>query len=351
MFLLRALKICFAGRAQRVVYAQFAFFLLLCGLFASIWATLKPQIVDQPAYRVQPQNIRVWNPPPWIPDSFVNDALEDLPPEARNKPMISIDAKLVKNLALAFSNSPWVEKVVSVVVSYPAFVDVVLQFKEPIAKVDDSENGLTPFLDALDELFPDDDFVKTIRFEYSLEAPDDEKEQNAYLRIVDAFGSRLDPEYFKEHPETLDELPTIRTYGPRPEYVEKAAALIKFLKDENVEKSFAIDKVHAFKALGQSEPTFYITTKEGQTVKWGRFDAPEPKEPALEYSGANAKLDNQARKNAVYAFQRKKFLEWNKRGVQEKSLDLSGENDSEKEKQISNQEQGAEEKKEGNENP
>lgn len=316
MNLVKAAQYCFAGRSQRIVFAQLAFFLLLCGLAASLWSTLRSQIEDQDVYRVSPSDINVWNPPEWLPKNFVEATLEYLPPDARGETFNALDPNLTGNLLRAFTDSPWVDKVESIVVSYPRRIDVTLKFRAPIAYVDASQASFQERLDEFARLFADDEFIKTLRFQSSLNAPANDRTPER--KLVDSFGRYFNDEYFRKRPEARDAFPTIATYGSYGEYVPKAAEFADFLRAFNAIGERKIETIHVFKALGEKEPVFFLTTKDGRTVKWGAFDAPSAGAKSA-FEGVGERRTEEELKTERWNSQKKKLDAWNDAPV----LDLS----------------------------
>ncbi len=316
-----ALGTCFGGRKQRLFIGQFVIFLLLCGALASLWVSLRSQIIGQDVYTIEPRNVRVWNPPVWVPRDFVAEALDNLPPEIKADKLNSLDPRLVEVVVRAFSDHPWVDKVESVVVSYPASIDLKIRFRKPVAFVDASTEGLKEFVELLEKRFPDDDFVKTLRFEKSLDAPTRET-RKVDEELVDAFGRELRTDYFDERPLAKRLFVTILTYGPQRENIDQAAQFADFLEKSGAAREFQISQIHALKTLGEKEPVFFLTTRTGQTVKWGYYSRPKNGMDERAYDGARTNKNSREEREAVDKYQEKKIERWRRKdgGV---SLDLS----------------------------
>jgi hypothetical protein len=118
--LLKFLRYFLLGRAQRVFGAQALTGLLLLGFGASVWTSLRTEICDQDVYSGKESDFCVWNPPVWVSDRFVAEALELRAPEARTEELNSLDPNLVDNLLIAFESHPWVEKVESIEIRFPS---------------------------------------------------------------------------------------------------------------------------------------------------------------------------------------------------------------------------------------
>ncbi|MBQ7814084.1 MAG: hypothetical protein IJ387_06275, partial [Thermoguttaceae bacterium] len=154
--LLKFLRYFFLGRAQRVFCAQALTGLLLFGFGASVWTSLRTEICEQDVYIVKESDFCVWDPPIWISDRFIAEALELRAPEARTEELNSLDPNLVDNLLIAFESHPWVEKVESIEVRFPARVDVKLKYREPVAVVDPTPSSAVDLSDSSTPVFSAD---------------------------------------------------------------------------------------------------------------------------------------------------------------------------------------------------
>ena len=105
------------------------------------WYVVKDRIKHQPEYRLYASRIRVSPPPDWVPDRFVDDVLWQ---SGLNQTTSLLDAALPQKLAEAFSVSPWVCRVESVVLRYPSGADVQLSYRVPVALVEVSNHGFFP---------------------------------------------------------------------------------------------------------------------------------------------------------------------------------------------------------------
>ncbi|MBQ6829265.1 MAG: hypothetical protein IJO46_14745, partial [Thermoguttaceae bacterium] len=195
--LLKFLRYFFLGRAQRVFGAQALTGLLLLGFGVSVWTSLRTEICEQETYIIKENDFCVWNPPVWAPDSFIAEVLDLRAPEARNDELNSLDPDLVDNLLIAFESHPWVEKVESIEIRFPARVDVRLKFKEPVAVIDPTPSVAIDLIDSTTPIFNDS----------WASGADGESAQNAQSvaaagrfeekYVVDANGYRLPDEYFR----------------------------------------------------------------------------------------------------------------------------------------------------------
>ncbi len=134
---------------------------LLVGLFGvgawRLWLKFKPWILSSPEYRVGPEQVEITPPlPPWIHcrleefrgQVFHNSALE--------RPLNSTDEDLTERIAKAFTQHPWVAKVVGVSKHPQALVQVELVYRQPVCMVE-VPGGLLP-VDADGVLLPSDGF-------------------------------------------------------------------------------------------------------------------------------------------------------------------------------------------------
>lgn len=323
MRLFHALGYCFHGRDQRLFCAQIIFFFLLLGGALSLWSSLRPSIEKLDVYRIDPEeDIYIWNQPEWIENDLVSESLKMLPDKNRKEEYNALDRTLVDTLVLAFSNHPWVERVKSVVISYPARVDVVLDFKKPIARVDVSTQGKITLLKDLAVRFPNDEFIKRVRLE-SYEGATTVASRDLAVFVIDSQGRKLSTDYFRTHPEEGDEMPVIMTYGPYNELLPQAAALAEFLKETNAGKRMKVEKIHLLKAFGETEPIFFLTTEDGRVAKWGAF-AEEDRNARQGAYNSRAKFEKETNESFFNA-QKKKLERW---AIDSTNVDLTNERES-----------------------
>ncbi|MBQ9872969.1 MAG: hypothetical protein IJM30_00730 [Thermoguttaceae bacterium] len=321
-------KYCFGGKRQRQFIGQMAIFLLLCGGLASLWSSFKGQILEREEYIIAPERVNIYasdgETPWWVPDDFFAEVLESRPQKDRDKPLNSNDPNLVKELTQAFADHPLVEKVESMLVSYPASLDVVLKFREPIALVDSSPREDEDFLKKASELFPDAGSLELLRLDASLGKLGGTKSNGdrSRLRIVDARGNEIDFRYFRNRPDKLKQFPTIVTYVPLNDALKRAAALVDLLNREGAIESRGIETIRAFKAVGEKEPIFFLTAKDGTTVNWGTFEDPPKSGAEPRYDGVGQNRDGEAARKKLYQYQRQKLDRWKEEG-DAKAVDVS----------------------------
>lgn len=112
-----------------------------------------PDLSTRPEYRVTAESIELVDPPPWVPERFVERSLgeADLPPT-----MSLLDDDLVTDLAKAFEQSPWVEEVGEIRKLPTGRVLADLRFRRPVAVV--RANRVSYPVDAHGVLLPAEDF-------------------------------------------------------------------------------------------------------------------------------------------------------------------------------------------------
>lgn len=112
-----------------------------------------PDLSGRNEYKLTRSQIRITQPPHWVPHDLVEQACElaNLPDE-----MNLLDENLTREIAEAFQLSPWVEEVVSVTKSFPAELDVKLNYRQPVAMVA-VKQGMYP-IDAHGVLLPPHEF-------------------------------------------------------------------------------------------------------------------------------------------------------------------------------------------------
>jgi hypothetical protein len=294
--LLKFLRYFFLGRAQRIFGAQALTGLLLLGFGASVWTSLRTDICDQEIYTVKESDFCVWNPPIWVSDRFVAEALELRAPEARTEELNSLDPNLVDNLLIAFESHPWVERVESIEVRFPARVDVKLKYKEPVATIDPTPSVAIDLSNSTTPVFNDDWQAEEDGRKNAVGARFDEK------YVVDANGYRLPDEYFRNNPTAYRDFPIILGIRSTPvsefgqcgdPLVVEAAAFASFLAERNVFEKLGINRIVVAKEKGETKGVYCLKTVGGVAVFWGRFEADDVKndesEPAETFAFQEAK--------------------------------------------------------------
>ncbi|MFQ5731492.1 MAG: cell division protein FtsQ/DivIB [Planctomycetaceae bacterium] len=136
--------------------------LVLCGVTAGPYLfSLLPDPAERKEYRFAIHKIETTPPPPGVPADIVDQVIR----QAKIPDDVSLlEADLAENLARAFTAHPWVARVVEVKKSFPARVQVELEYREPVAMVEVA-GGLFP-VDDEGVLLPPKDFstASTRRF-------------------------------------------------------------------------------------------------------------------------------------------------------------------------------------------
>jgi hypothetical protein len=276
--LLKFLRYFFLGRAQRVFCAQTLTGLLLLGFGASVWTSLRTEIRDQEIYRVKESDLCVWNPPIWVSDRFVAEALELRAPEARTEELNSLDPNLVDNLLIAFESHPWVEEVESIEVRFPARVDVKLKYKEPVAVIDPTPSVAIDLSDSATPVFNDN-------WQSGQNGENESVGRRAEEKyVVDAKGYRLPDEYFRNNPSAYRDFPVVLGIRSTPvsefgqcgdPLVVEAAAFANFLAEREVFEKLRVDRIVVAKKKGETQGVYCLKTVGGVAVFWGRFATEE----------------------------------------------------------------------------
>ena len=128
-----------------------------------------------------------------------------------------------------------------------------IQFRTPVAFLDASQVGLTEFIELLNKLFEDDEFLETLTFETSIDAPNHEKASRN--RSSSTRSGENCRRYFDDHPDAREQFPTILTYGP-PQSISVERRSLRDAATRGAVKQFQISKIHAHKTLGV-EPVFF----------------------------------------------------------------------------------------------
>ena len=289
--LLKILRYFLLGRAQRVFGAQALTGLLLLGFGASVWTSLRTEICEQDVYIIKESDFCVWDPPVWISDRFIAEALELRAPEARTEELNSLDPNLVDNLLIAFESHPWVEKVEAIEIRFPARVDVKLKYRTPVAVVDPTPASAIDWSDSETPVFTAD---------WQDDGEKDSKnkenggnralsEKNATGRagekyVVDANGYRLPDEYFRNNPVAYLDFPIVLGIQSTPvsgfgqcvdPLVIEAAALAQFLTERKAFETLGIDRIIVAKIKGETKGFYRLKTKGNVVARWGRFEANE----------------------------------------------------------------------------
>jgi len=144
---------------QRPYRRVFVLLLLVAGLSGGAyygWQRVGPQITQGPEYLLEPEQIEITPPPPWIRSDVRGETIRD----GGLSGLSILDRELTVKIARAFSLHTWVEDVRRVRKEHPARVVVDLVYRQPVAMVEVTMNdrpGLLP-VDVNGVLLPPGDF-------------------------------------------------------------------------------------------------------------------------------------------------------------------------------------------------
>ncbi len=134
--------------------------LVLSAVLATMWFTgralwnhVRQHVAAQPEYQLDPLEIGVTPPPPWVHADVRDQVVRSA---GLGSGLSILDDGLVERVYQAFSLHPWVAKVEQVSKRLPAHVEVSLVYRRPVAMVK-VQDGLYP-VDNDGVLLPTDDF-------------------------------------------------------------------------------------------------------------------------------------------------------------------------------------------------
>lgn len=122
-----------------------------------------PELSQRAEYRLQKRNVHITQPPHWVPHNLVEQVWKQAG-FADELPLL--EESLAQDLAEAFQLNPWVEEVVAVTKSFPAAVQVKLNYRRPIAMVQ-VKAGMYP-VDGNGVLLPPGEFSVSDTKQYPL---------------------------------------------------------------------------------------------------------------------------------------------------------------------------------------
>ncbi len=120
------------------------------------WQRVGPQVTQGPDYLLEPEQIEITPPPPWIRSDVRGETVRD----GGLSGLSILDRELTVKIARAFGLHTWVEEVRRVRKEHPARVVVELAYRRPVAMVEVTMNdrpGLLP-VDVNGVLLPPGDF-------------------------------------------------------------------------------------------------------------------------------------------------------------------------------------------------
>lgn len=115
-----------------------------------------PDLNARDEYRVEWDDFELVDRPDWVPSNLVEQVMRgaEMPGQ-----LSLLDTDLTEQVAKAFHQHPWIERVEQVRKRFPAAVEVKLRYRRPVAMVR-VKQGLYP-IDARAVLLPPDDFSVT----------------------------------------------------------------------------------------------------------------------------------------------------------------------------------------------
>ncbi|HEX3725588.1 MAG TPA: hypothetical protein VHV08_05070 [Pirellulales bacterium] len=136
------------------------------GVWYAVWRQVSEHVLAGSEYQVDPQKIVVTRPPPWIHSDIKSDVVREA---SFDGPLSLLDPELTVRLASAFASHPWVAHVERISKRFPSSVEVMLEYRRPVAMVEVSGGALP--VDIAATVLPSGDFSR--------------EEAEAYPRIED----------------------------------------------------------------------------------------------------------------------------------------------------------------------
>ena len=252
------------------------------------WEQRREKTLGESQYRAGKQHIVIQDPPPWISPRFIDEVLKDAPDLAGE---INItDRGQVERFYRALTHHPWVKRVKSLKISYPANIVASIEFREPIALVEASdhyegeyENSVFP-IDCEGTLLPDDYLTASMAL--------DPSSVYDYIWIAG-----------------IQSTPMGGTGEPwNDPAVEDAAMLADFLSDKFVRLGIQKISLPPNQQLNELEADarFELITTHNRKIPWGVF-------PASPVISARKQADGQQRsetlKSELFAREQRK-VDW-----------------------------------------
>lgn len=117
-------------RRLRLLFAIAA--VALATAMLSIGSRLIPDLSSRPEYQITPARITIKSTPRWIPGDIIEQVFDKA---AESGPLSLLDETLSERLAAAFHTHPWVLRVLRVHKSWPARVQVEVEWRRPVAMI------------------------------------------------------------------------------------------------------------------------------------------------------------------------------------------------------------------------
>jgi hypothetical protein len=141
----------------RNLLVQLAAGLAVVGLVVAcsikLWQQVRPHVSTRAEYLTPAEKIEITPTPEWIHADIQTEVIRD---SGLKEPLSILDERLKTRLTQSFSLHPWVARVAAVRTSYPARIEVDLEYRRPVAMVE-VQGGLLP-IDRDGVLLPTEDF-------------------------------------------------------------------------------------------------------------------------------------------------------------------------------------------------
>jgi len=313
---LNAARLIFCGRSQRAFYIQFLVWGVAAIGIAVLWIELKPLIFDDSVYSIRLENVLICDPPPWISNDFVADALKNLPLDRKLETLSALDSDIKNVLKVAFNAHPWVEQVEKIDVFYPAQVRIRLKFRQPVLILDPDISIIKDFQNLLlERSYFNEDFLNNLNMSALLE-----KESNSKPYVVDETGRRLPDEYLRNNVKAYDELPILygiywedtKTPGSRlDDFTTDSALFASFLESSGALEKYEIEQIYMLRKYGQTRGVYFLRAKNGSICLWGNFALDQETRVDQTYSGERNTPKWEEAKAKLFKEQSEKLKRWN----------------------------------------
>ncbi len=118
-----------------------------------VWRQVRAHVMASSQYTVDPQQIRVTPPPPWIRSNVKEEVLREA---SMTGPLSLLEAQLTSRVAGAFAKHPWVAEVQRVSKRFPGGLEVEVHYRQPVAMVEVPDGALP--VDVAGVVLPTTDF-------------------------------------------------------------------------------------------------------------------------------------------------------------------------------------------------
>ncbi len=208
-----------------------------------LWHRYGDTVVTHPRYRLNPEHMVVTPQPPWIRSDVTANAVT----HGQLRDANLLDRELVLQVKQAFSMQPWVKRVRRVNKQYPSTVEVVVEYRRPLAMVE-VPAGMFPGYD-YEGLLPVDEegFLLPVEIE--------EQEATQFPKIAGV--------------DTSPAGPPGSPWGDTR--VAQAAQIVNLLKEiwEPLELRRVIVPPRRSSVDSPEEDPFLLITKQGRQFAWG----------------------------------------------------------------------------------